>query len=154
MLFAKQALIISSAAAALFAGSNLIDGNVIPSSGTATIASAQIVGEQSGPAGQIRPGSVAALIEAALLSSTPATPQVSDADTATSPMHEAYAIRVFDPIWSRRGARDFQAYLRDAEARGLNIDPTLSIRVDLAVNQISSRDPHERANADLLLSRA
>ncbi|MEE2566866.1 L,D-transpeptidase family protein [Hyphobacterium marinum] len=160
MLFSKSILIATSAAAALVAGTTAMttqSNSATPapffSEAGIAVSQADIVGEQAGPSGVIPAGSVSALIETGLMEAAPSPDTVEAAESQPSPLLEAYATRIFDPIWSRSGARDLQVFLRDAERRGIAVDPALMDRVDLAVNALASRNPAERAEADILLSR-
>lgn len=161
MLISKTILIATTAGAALLAGSNALSGirgaaattTTMTSDAALTLASAQVVGEQTGPAGVIPPGSVSAAIESAVMALSTNPDSGLGEEAHSSPLAMAYAVRVFDPIWSRSGARDLQVWLREAEERGLAIDPSLMERVDRAVDTVNSRNESRRAQADLLLSR-
>lgn len=162
MPISKQILILTCGVAAVLAGSWLYNG--APLAATAATAAtlddssaseASITGEQSGPPGQIPLGSVSASIQGYLgiLAADAAPDAETEGDANAEPLLAAYAIRIFDPIWELRGARDLQDYLRHMDERGLAVDAALMERVDLAVTALASRDPAERGRADLLLSQ-
>lgn len=154
MPLTKQILVLSVGAAAVLGGSWLYNGWT-PAATMAGAPSAQIIGEQSGPAGEIPDGTVAAEIRNVMgIQSAEALPgSEARAEPDPYPLRTAYAIRMFDPIWTRQGARELQTYVETAEERGIRIDSALIARVDQSVDSISSRDPAERGQADLLLSR-
>lgn len=125
------------------------DGNSAP-----LVASAEIVGEQSGPAGVISSGSVSAQIQA-LIADTPGetlTHAEQNADPLGMALHQAYATRVYDPIWTRDGARALRARIEHCQENGLNVQPGLIDRIVAAERQLRG-NPQEQARADVFLSQ-
>lgn len=114
---------------------------------------ADIVGEQRGPSGRIPDESTARHIRAQF--STDDERIVHNERTGAPleiALREAYAKRIYDPIWSEAGALDLLSRLERAEAAGLRLQPGMIERVEASVDALGSRG-QERAAADVFLSR-
>lgn len=122
--------------------------------GSPMIAAAAVTGEQSGPAGVISSGSISAQIQTLVASASaePLTHAEQNDDPVGMAMREAYAIRVYDPIWSRDGARALRDRVEAQAANGLPVQPGLLERIDAAERNLRGSG-QERARADIFLSQ-
>lgn len=112
-----------------------------------------IVGEQTGPAGRIPDGSLSAAIEAVL---DPA-PQsgAHDPDHAVDEaLYAAYAMRVFDPIWTQDGAQALITAYAEAPGEGLLLSDDVLRTLREASRALDSDDAEAAARADIRLSAA
>lgn len=117
-------------------------------------ASSSITGEQSGPAGMIPAASVSALIQSRI-SPAPVSGEaheVEHGDPIRTALHETYAIRIYDPIWSRDGAEQLVARLEHCRDAGVNVEAGLIEQVEAAANALNG-SAAERAEADIFLSQ-
>ena len=113
----------------------------------------EIVGEQTGPAGHIPDGTVSAAIETRL------EPQVQsgvhDPEHAIDEaLYAAYAMRVFDPIWTETGARELISAYATAPEEGLLLSEDVLRTLRDASRAIGSDDADAAARADIRLSAA
>ncbi|MEN0651656.1 MULTISPECIES: L,D-transpeptidase family protein [Hyphobacterium] len=114
---------------------------------------AGIVGEQNGPSGHIPEDSTSQHIRAQFPNDAA---RLVHNERTEAPLEialrEAYAKRIYDPIWSESGAHDLLSRLRRAEAAGMRLQPGLIERVEASADALdgSGRD---RAAADVFLSR-
>lgn len=114
----------------------------------------EIVGEQTGPAGRIPEGSVSAAIEDAL-SPTPDTGHAHNPDhVVKQALFTAYAMRVFDPIWTEDGARSLIRAYAQAPEMGLQLDEAALRNLRHAARALQSENAEDAARADITLSTA
>ncbi|MBI1233573.1 MAG: L,D-transpeptidase family protein [Alphaproteobacteria bacterium] len=113
---------------------------------------AGIVGEQSGPPGRIPEDSVADVIEASFAGSEPITRNDRTDAPLEIALREAYAKRIYDPVWTEDGARDLLARLELCRRSGIGIQTGLIERVESSIAALYG-SPQDRASADLYLSR-
>lgn len=114
---------------------------------------ADIVGEQRGPSGRIPDESTARHIRAQFSTNDE---RIVHNERTEAPLEialrEAYAKRIYDPIWSEAGALDLLSRLERAEAAGMRLQPGLIARVEASIDALGGRG-QERAAADVFLSR-
>lgn len=152
MPFQQQLLAGSVGAIALAVGFSAYG----PESQTASnfAATAAITGEQTGPAGVIQTGSISAQIQALISSASTETLTHAEqnADPLGQALREAYAIRIYDPIWTRDGARSLRQRIAECEEKGMNVQPGLIDRIEAAERMLRGNGT-ERARADVFLSQ-
>ncbi|MGJ3232481.1 MAG: L,D-transpeptidase family protein [Oceanicaulis sp.] len=116
---------------------------------------ADIMGEQTGPAGEVREGTVAAAIRDRVEAGFLEDRLADESDGVRSAAAQTYVMRVYDPVWTNYGAEDFLAALEAAPEYGLEISPEMIAAVERAARTLE--DPASRraaAEADLTLSAA
>ena len=113
----------------------------------------EIVGEQSGPAGHIPDGTVSAAIEGEL-SPSPSEGAHDPDHALKQALFAAYAMRVFDPIWTEDGARALISAYAEAPQEGLLLSPDVLRTLREASRAITSDNADEAARADIELSAA
>jgi len=118
------------------------------------IAAASVTGEQSGPAGVISSGSISAQIQTLVAASSaePLTHAEQNDDPIGMALREAYAIRVYDPIWTHDGAEALRNRVEAQAQNGFPVQPGLIERIDAAERHLRGSG-EERARADLFLSQ-
>ncbi|XBQ15273.1 MAG: L,D-transpeptidase family protein [Oceanicaulis sp.] len=113
------------------------------------------MGEQQGPDGKIREGTVAAAIRDAVEGGALASRMSEISEGVISAAEQTYVMRVHDPIWDREGVSDFLDALDRAPEYGLRIAPSMIQRVQAAAETLSgSASTQARAEADLDLTAA
>jgi murein L,D-transpeptidase YcbB/YkuD len=116
---------------------------------------AQIMGEQTGPAGVAPEASLAAAIRDAIEAGGLDSRFADASDGVRAAAGQTYVMRVYDAVWSPTGAQDFLAALDTADTYGMDVAPALMSQVESAVRTLEGR-PGRRAaaEADLTLSAA
>ena len=113
----------------------------------------EIVGEQTGPAGHIPDGTVSAAIEEALAPEP--QPGAHDAEhTLEEALYTAYAMRVFDPIWTEDGARELISAYATAPEEGLSLSEDALRTLREAARDLDAGSAQAAARADIRLSAA
>lgn len=115
---------------------------------------AEVIGEQTGPAGRIPDASVAAAIREIIEPGENASSSVHVEDPLELALRRAYAIRVFDPIWTADGAGRFRQSIDTLAEHGIDVDTGFRAAVETAIGNLASDDQTVRARADITLSRA
>ena len=114
----------------------------------------RVQGEEQGEPGLIAPGSTAHVIQEAILAGALQDRLSGVSDGTRVAARRAYALRVFDPIWTREGARSLLSAFDDAEAVGLSIAPGLRQAVSDQVQHIGAQEARRAGEADLVLTAA
>ncbi|MEQ8435451.1 MAG: L,D-transpeptidase family protein [Oceanicaulis sp.] len=116
---------------------------------------AQIMGEQTGPAGVAREGSLAAAIRDAIQAGGLDSRFADASGGVRAAAEQTYVMRVYDAVWDKVGAQDFLAALHNADAYGMAVAPALMSQVESAVRTLEEQPGHQAlAEADLTLSAA
>lgn len=112
-----------------------------------------IVGEQTGPAGRIPDGTVSAAIETALDPQGQAGAHDPER-VLDEALYAAYAMRVFDPIWTEDGARQLITAYAHAPEEGLLLSTDVLRTLRLAARNLDASSAEDAARADIRLSAA
>ncbi|WP_421787225.1 L,D-transpeptidase family protein [Hyphobacterium sp.] len=115
---------------------------------------AEVIGEQTGPAGLLPVRSVSAEIQAIVEPDVTAGATVHAGNPLDLALRRAYAVRVFDPVWTTGGAERFSGTIDALADHGLDVDPDFRAAVESAIRDLSDDDRAVRAQADVTLSRA
>lgn len=113
-----------------------------------------VQGEEQGEPGRMPESSTARAIHEAVTADILETrlPHVSEGVRTAA--RQAYALRVFDPIWTRDGAEALLAAFDEAETVGLTIAPSLRDSVREQSRFIGADSPERASEADIILTSA
>jgi murein L,D-transpeptidase YcbB/YkuD len=146
----RYRILVSASALAIASGAAIASSQADDVVGTAAVA--EVIGEQTGPAGVIPADSPSRYIQEMLDPDPTARPHGQGAVELA--LQRAYAIRVFDPIWTEGGANRLLEEFSLLPATGIAIDATFRQSIEHAAREIGSADAETRAAADIALSRA
>lgn len=114
----------------------------------------EVQGEVQGEAGLLAPGSTAQAIQQDILDGALDAHLAEHSEGLKVGARRAYALRVFDPIWTEDGVAAFLDALERAEEAGLSVDPAMTQAVRDAQNDVRSGDQERASEADILVTAA
>lgn len=114
----------------------------------------EVQGEVAGDAGRLAPDSTAQRIQESILDGALDRHLAAHSEGLKVGARRAYALRVFDPIWTRDGARGLMDELERADHVGLSVDPALREAVHEAIADLRTGDRPRAAEADILITSA
>ncbi|MEQ8405049.1 MAG: L,D-transpeptidase family protein [Oceanicaulis sp.] len=116
---------------------------------------ADVMGEQSGPDGEVPEGSIAAAIRDSVEEGYLERQLADESDGIRSAAAQTYVMRVYDPVWTNYGAQDLIDALNNAPSYGLQVSQGLIDAVEQAARTLEGNpSTREAAEADLRLSAA
>lgn len=114
----------------------------------------EVQGEEQGEPGLMTSGSTARAIRESVTAGALEDRLYGLSDGMRTAARRAYAIRVFDPIWTRQGAQTLLDAFDAAEDVGLHVAPSLREAVETQIDYIGADAPERAAEADLVLTAA